>query len=115
MTRAIGRAALLPLAAAFALLVAPPSGQAEVSRTSPPPRPAVPTPDVGLVPPDELALRTQCWQEGVKIIDQPGLQGLALPETLKQQALAFQGAAGHEPRTLILPLADALCMIGPER
>ena len=43
-----------------------------------------------MVPADEQALRAQCWQEGIKIIDQDGLQGLALNEVLKQQSVTFR-------------------------
>lgn len=114
MTRDIKRAALLVLACGLALLAIVPLGRSEVSRTSEPTARATPE-EMTLVPADALALRVQCWQEGVKIIDQNGLQGLALKEALQQQALTFRGESGQQPRTLILPIADGICLIQPER
>ena len=114
MTRDIKRAGLLVGACGLALLAAVPLGRSEISRTAEPaPRP---TPsEISLVPAEELALRAQCWQDGVKIIDQLGLQGLALNETLKQQAVTFRGESREQPETFILPFADGMCLIQPER
>jgi hypothetical protein len=114
MTRDMKRAGLLLAAGGLALLAMVSLGRSEVSRTpAPAPRP---TPaEITLVPAGELALRAQCWQEGVRIIDQNGLQGLALTELVKQQAVTFSGADGEQPRTLILPFADGMCLIQQER
>lgn len=113
MTRDIKRAGLLAAVCGLALLAVVPLGRGEVTRTSePPPRPA--PAEITLVPAEEQALRAQCWQEGVKIIDQNGLAGLALNESLKQQAVTFRGREGEQPRTLILPFADGMCLIQPE-
>ncbi len=113
MTRDIKRLGRLAAAGGLVLLATVSLGHGEVSRSGPPP--AAAPEDLAVVPPDQLALRTQCWQEGVKIIDETGLRGLALNEALKQQTLTFHGATGQQPRTLILPLADALCLIQPDR
>ena len=107
-------AAAVGLPVVEAVLQPVPLGRGEISRTGDPaPRPA--PAEITLVPADERPLRAQCWQEGVKIIDQTGLRGLALNEALKQQTLTFQGVNAQQPRTLILPLADALCLIQPDR
>jgi hypothetical protein len=114
MTRDIKRAGLLVGACGLAWLAMVPLGRGEISRTGDPaPRPA--PAEITLVPADERPLRAQCWQEGVKIIDQNGLQGLALNEALKQQAVAFRGEGGEQPRVLILPFADGMCLIQQER
>jgi hypothetical protein len=115
MIRDIKRASRLAAAGGLVLLATASLGHGEVSRSSAPPPAPAPQEERALVPPDTQGLRTQCWQEGIRIIDQAGLQGLALNETLKQQALTFQGAGGSQPRTLILPLADALCLIQADR
>jgi hypothetical protein len=102
------------LLAGLALLAAVPLVRGEVSRTGEPA--SAPAPEQrALVPPAEQELRTQCWQHGVKIIDQVGLRGLALTELVKQQAVTFSGESGERPRTLILPFADAMCLIEPVR
>jgi hypothetical protein len=113
MKRDIKRIGLAAAVCGLALLAVMPLGRGEVTRTSEPtPRQA---PDeITLVPANDSALRAQCWQEGVKIIDQTGLAGLALSETIKQQTVTFRGASGEQPRTLILPFPDGMCLIQPE-
>jgi len=114
MVRDIKRVGFLMAACGLAVLAAVPLGRGEVSRTSEPTARAT-AEEITLVPADQLALRARCWQEGIKIIDQNGLQGLALTELVKQQAVTFSGANGEQPRTLILPFADGMCLIQPER
>jgi hypothetical protein len=114
MTRDIKRAGLLLAVCGLALLAAVPLGRSEVNRTSEPPQRAAPDNGVAVVPADQQALRAQCWQEGVKIIDQDGLQGLALNEALKKQSVTFSND-GRQPQTLILPFADGMCLIRSER
>jgi hypothetical protein len=111
MTLDIKRMGLLATAGGLALLATVSLGRGEVSRSS---EPAEPSAELAVVPASELALRTQCWQDGIKIIDQTGLQGLALNESLKQASLTFHGASRQQPWTYILPLADALCLIQPD-
>lgn len=114
MVRDLKRAALLLVACGLALAATISLGRGEVNRTAAPaPRPAAE--DITLVPAGELALRAQCWQHGVRIIDQSGLQGLALNELLKQQAVTFRGQDGEQPTTLILPFPDGMCLIQPVR
>jgi hypothetical protein len=102
------------LLAGVALLATAPLVRSEISRNGEPAPDAVPL-ERALVPPGEQQLTAQCWQEGVKIIDQTGLQGLALTEFVKQQAVTFGGPRGERPKTLILPFADAICLIQPAR
>jgi hypothetical protein len=112
MTLDIKRVGLLAAAGGLALLATVSLGRGEVSRSSEPA--AESSAELAVVPASELALRTQCWQDGIKIIDQTGLQGLALNESLKQASLTFHGASRQQPWTYILPLADALCLIQPD-
>jgi hypothetical protein len=114
MTRDIKRLGLLAAACGLALLAAVPLGRSEVSRTSEPAQRSAPNNGVAVVPADGQALRAQCWQEGIKIIDQDGLQGLALNEVLKKQSVTFSND-GRQPRTLILPFADGMCLIQSDR
>lgn len=112
MTRDIKRVGLLAATCGLTLLALASLGHGEVTRTEEPaPRPK--PEEITLVPGATSALRAECWQHGVKIIDQTGLEGLALNESLKQQALTFRGG-GEEPQTLILPFADAMCLVQPE-
>jgi hypothetical protein len=113
MTRDIKRAGLLVGACGLALLAAMPLVRGEISRTGEP----APPPERGEITlvPVAQPLRAQCWQEGVKIIDQAGLEGLALNQVLKQQSVSFRGSERGQPETLILPFADGMCLIQPER
>jgi hypothetical protein len=112
MMRDIKRLGLAAAVCGLALLAVAPLGRGEVTVTSEPaPRPE---PEQITLVPEASVLRAQCWQHGVKIIDQTGLQGLALSETQKQQAVTFRGESGAQPRTLIMPFADGMCLINPE-
>ena len=112
MRRKIWRAGAPAAAGGLVLLAMASLGHGEVTRSgAPEPRPA--PAETTLVPPGEAVLRAQCWQHGVRIIDQDGLQGLALSETVKQQAVTFRGESGKQPRTFIVPFADGMCLIQP--
>lgn len=111
MTRDIKRVGLLAAACGLALLAMGSLGHGEVSRTREATPRAAPE-EITLVPAEDTALRTQCWQYGVKIIDQDGLRGLAIQESLKQQGLTFRGDS-TQAQTLIVPFADGMCMVQP--
>jgi hypothetical protein len=113
MARDLKRTGLLVGACGLALLAMVPLGRGEISRTGEPSPPEA-RGEITLVP-VEQPLRAQCWQEGVKIIDQTGLEGLALTEALKLQAVSFRGRESEQPETLILPFADGMCLIQQQR
>jgi hypothetical protein len=112
MRRGFVRHGLL-IAACVAGLVAPVAlTRGEVAKTGEPqpkPRPERLTPGPG----PEVTLRAQCWQEGVKIIDQDGLQGVSLRALTEQQSVSFKRRAEGHPSVFLLPFADALCLVQP--
>jgi hypothetical protein len=105
----------VPITACVLALVLPISlTRGEVTKTGEPePRPAPERLAPG--PGPEVALRAQCWQEGVKIIDQDGLQGLSLKALTEQQSVSFKRRAEAGPSVFILPFADGLCLVQPAR
>jgi hypothetical protein len=105
---------LLGVASGIALVVASQLGLSEVAKTGEPePRR---TPKAAKVaPPAELALRTQCWQGGVKIIDQDGLIGLSLNALNQEGSVSFKRQAEHQPTVFLLPFPDGLCLVQPQR
>jgi hypothetical protein len=64
---------------------------------------------------NNVVLRTQCWQEGVKIVDQGGLRGIDLNAVTRQRSVSFKRQGEKQPSVFLLPLADALCLVQPER
>ena len=114
MTRDILRPCLLVAACGLALLAPISLLRSEVSKTGEPePRPGPER--LALGPTSDVALRAQCWQEGVKIIDQDGLQGLSLKALTEQQSVSFKRLAETNASVFILPFADGLCLVQPAR
>ena len=113
MSRQILRHRVLVAVCGIALVAASPLGRSEVAKTGEPgPRPSSET--LKLAPPAGVALRTQCWQHGVKIIDQDGLLDLALNTQNQQNSVAFKRQPEGQPSVFILPFADGLCLVQPQ-
>jgi hypothetical protein len=111
MKRDILRHRVLLVACVLALLASSSLGRSEVAKTGEPePRP---TPQA-ITPPAAVALRTQCWQHGVKIVDQDGLFGLSLNTQNKQNSVSFKRQAEDQPTVFILPFPDGLCLVQPQ-
>lgn len=108
--------AALLAAAAVVAATAWSAANGEVSRkpTAAPPSIAGPTikaqPVTGGVP-----LQVQCWQKGVRIVDQAGLSGLSLNAVTRQRSVSFKRVDNEQPSVFILPFDDSLCLIQPER
>jgi hypothetical protein len=113
MKRNILRHPVLLVACGLALLASSSLGRSEVAKTGEPePRPS---PEAHAVtPPAGLALRTQCWQHGVKIIEQDGLLDLSLNAQNKQNSVSFRRRAEDQPTVFILPFPDGLCLVQPQ-
>jgi hypothetical protein len=113
MKRHMLRHRVLVIACAIALVAASSLGRSEIAKTGEPqPRPAPEAHQV--TPPAELALKTQCWQHGIKIIDQAGLEGLSLNAQNKQNSVSFKRQAETQPTVFILPFPDGLCLVQPQ-
>ncbi len=113
MTRPILRHRVLVVACAIALIAASSLGRSEVARTGEPEPHSAPE-ALKVAPSAEIALRTQCWQHGIKIIDQEGLNGLSLNAQNKQNSVSFRRQAEAQPTVFILPFPDGLCLVQPQ-
>ena len=112
MRRDILRPGLLVVAGALALGAPLSLGWGEVTKSGEPTPRARPE-ALALGPADGTELRAQCWQEGVKIIDQDRLQGLSLNALTEQQSVSFKRLAEQQPSVFILPFAAGLCLVQP--
>ncbi len=98
------------------LLLAPAApGLGEVTKT----REAMPPIQQKQIPPapvhGDTPLRVQCWQEGVKIIDQDGLKGLSLNSVTQQRSVSFKRLSEAQPSVFILPFDKSICLVQPVR
>ncbi len=62
-----------------------------------------------LISSDNLEL--QCWQQGIKIIDEEGLGGVSVSTLLQQESVSFGAATGRSPTVLLLSLDEATCLV----
>jgi hypothetical protein len=108
------RPGLLLAACALTLVLPVSLARSEVSRTGEPEPPASPE-RIAPVPVHDTELRAQCWQQGVKIIDQADLQGLSLNAATRERTVSFKRQAEQQPSVFILPFADGLCLVQPTR
>lgn len=114
MKRDTLRPGLLLAACALTLVLPISLSRSEVSKTGEPePRPGPER--LAPVPVHDTELRAQCWQEGVKIIDQTDLQGLSLNAATRERTVSFKRQSEQQPSVFILPFADGLCLIQPTR
>jgi hypothetical protein len=110
------RPGLLLAACALTLVLPISLARSEVSRTGEPEPPASPERIAPVpVPVHDTELRAQCWQQGVKIIDQADLQGLSLNAATRERTVSFKRQAEQQPSVFILPFADGLCLVQPTR
>ncbi|MCB1970760.1 MAG: hypothetical protein R3D03_21195 [Geminicoccaceae bacterium] len=88
---------------ALALLLAG-AARAEISKARPSPAPLQPVAG-------DQPLRVQCWQHGVLVLEQHGLEGLNMGPLLQESTLQLR-RRGERPTSLfIAQLGDSLCMV----
>jgi len=56
------------------------------------------------------ALRLQCWQNGVRIIDETGLAGISVKSLLEPETLLFNSGR-EEARVIVLSLEESTCLV----
>jgi hypothetical protein len=71
----------------------------------------VPAPPAGS---DAAPLHATCWQHGNKILEESGLVSLNLAAAQGGDALAFRRANRGGP-VYVVPVGDAVCLVGAER
>ena len=114
MRRDILRHGALITACVVALILPITLTRGEVTKTGEPEPKASPE-RLSPVPAADVELRAQCWQHGVKIIDQAELEGLSLDAATRERAVTFRGRAAAQPTVFIMPFADGLCLVQPAR
>ncbi len=62
-----------------------------------------------LVSSDNVTL--QCWQSGVRIIDEEDLGGLSVGTLMQQGSVSFGAATSQSPTVVLLSLDEATCLI----
>ncbi len=54
--------------------------------------------------------RLQCWQNGVRIIDETGLAGISVKSLLEPETLLL-GGGGDLARVIVLSLEESTCLV----
>lgn len=61
-------------------------------------------------------LWVQCWQYGVKIIDEKNLFGIRVQSLIERDSLGFSGRDGSNGEVYVIPIkGDSTCLIKPLR
>jgi hypothetical protein len=107
------------LVAVLALGFATPQGHGEITVTSGknPTKTAVGAKTKATTK-DRVSLDTsnwvQCWQHGVKIIDEKGIFDIRLQKLIARDNLGFKGRDAKRGEVLVVPLnGDSTCLIKP--
>ena len=66
-------------------------------------------PSLAVVSSDNLQL--QCWQQGIKIIDETDVGGISVRSLLDQDTVSFGGGSIAQPTVTVLSLDDSTCLI----
>ena len=57
-------------------------------------------------------LRVQCWQNGIKIINEDNLRGIRLRNLIERDSVGFKGQDGNNGEVYIIPVNDdSTCLI----
>lgn len=59
-------------------------------------------------------VRVECWQEGVRILEEGGLRGLSIPGATRESSISFSRQGDPNASVFLLPVADGVCLIQPE-
>jgi hypothetical protein len=109
----------LGLAIAIALGVATSAGHGEITVMEAK-KPLSPAAD-GKGPANELlnlsaSLWVQCWQHGVKIIDEKDVSGIRLQNLIERDSLGFKGRNSNNGDIYVIPVNDnSTCLVKPLR
>jgi hypothetical protein len=59
-------------------------------------------------------VRVECWQEGVRILEERGLSGLSIAAATRESSVSFKRQGDGNASVFLLPVADGVCLIQPE-
>jgi hypothetical protein len=77
--------------------------------------PQVRAKEASLQPVHTAPLRAQCWQRGVKIVDEDDLRGLSITAATRRDTVTFKRSDDEGASVFLLPLGESLCLLQPER
>lgn len=64
----------------------------------------------------DAPLRVQCWQHGVKIIDEKGVRDIRLQNVINRATIGFKGRNSKRGEIYVIPVNDdSTCLIKPLR
>jgi hypothetical protein len=86
-------------------------GSTAVTKPEPGPR----SPQIPAVPVSQEPIRVQCWQKGLKIIDEGNLQGLSINAATSRDTVTFKREGDANASTYLIPFDHSLCLIQPAR
>ena len=107
LTRLLGIGSLIIIA----LGLTAPHAHSEIAVTGGrlPPKAAAPATES---PAQAQALWVQCWQDGVKIIDEKNIFGIRLRNLIEQETIGFSGRDSNNGNVYIIPVNDvSTCLI----
>lgn len=113
LTRLLGFGSLV----AIALGLAAAHAHSEISVTGGQPPPmaapmAKAAAPMSVSPTQAPALWVQCWQDGVKIIDEKNIVGIRLRNLIEQEVIGFSGRDSNNGNVYIIPVNDvSTCLI----
>ncbi len=113
--------ACIGLAIAFAFGFGATQGYSEIAIAGGQKPASAPQNAHALAPTDEplkqsAPLRVQCWQYGVKIIDEKDLFGIRLQNLIERNSLGFKGRDSSNGDIYVIPVnGDSTCLIKPMR
>ena len=71
--------------------------------------------EASLQPLHTAPLRAQCWQKGVKVVDEDDLRGLSITAATRRDTVTFKRGDDEGASVFLLPLGESLCLLQPER
>lgn len=71
--------------------------------------------EASLQPVHTAPLRAQCWQKGIKVVDEDNLRGLSITAATRQDTVTFKRGDDEGASVFLLPLGESLCLLQPER
>ena len=107
MTRARRTLTLLAAAVAMLPIGTGPTARAEITTGVPP---SVPPPTSLRISANQ-PVKAECWQQGVKILDQTGLWSINLGSLLRDQTVLLQSRQDGPPDLYILAAGQATCIV----
>jgi len=68
------------------------------------------------LPKQDASLWVQCWQSGIKIIDEKDIFGIRLQNLIERESVGFRGRDSNNREVYVIPVNDdSTCLVKPSR